>query len=88
MHIYSNIPALVQKVGTDHRGAPWSLKENAESRYEYGYGSCPNSDELFGRTVLLTVPANLTLNDEDDILMAFDEVLDWELLKTINGMLI
>ena len=41
LHIYYNIPSLVQKTGVDKRNSPWSLEENRESRTEYGKGTCP-----------------------------------------------
>jgi 8-amino-3,8-dideoxy-alpha-D-manno-octulosonate transaminase len=60
LHIYYNIPSLVNKTGVDKRNAPWSLAENGESRPEYGKGTCPYADDLFERTVLLAVPSSLT----------------------------
>jgi dTDP-4-amino-4,6-dideoxygalactose transaminase len=75
LHIYYNIPSLVNKTGVDKRNAPWSLAENWESRSEYGKGTCPYADALFERTVLLAVPSSLTERDEQDIIDAFDKVL-------------
>ena len=75
LHIYFNIPALVRKIGTDLRGSPWALKENEGSVYAYGRGTCPYSDDLFSRTQLIAIPSNLEEQDEDDILMAFQETL-------------
>lgn len=76
LHIYFNIPALVQKAGTDRRGTPWTLQENRESIYSYGRGSCPASDGLFARTQLLAIPSCLNGEDEDQILEAFRRTLD------------
>ena len=73
LHIYSNIPALVQKVGTDRSGAPWSLESNRNSVYGYGHGSCPVADDLFKRTQLLTIPACLSGRDEQDVIDAFSD---------------
>jgi 8-amino-3,8-dideoxy-alpha-D-manno-octulosonate transaminase len=75
LHLYYNIPSLVQKTGIDKRNSPWSLAENQGSRTEYGKGTCPHADSLFERTNLLAVPSNLTEQDEDDIITAFDKVL-------------
>lgn len=75
LHIYYNIPSLVQKTGVDKRNSPWSLEENRESRTEYGKGTCPVADGLFERTILLAIPSNLTDQDEQDIIHAFDKVL-------------
>ena len=75
LHIYFNIPSLVQKVPTDRSGAPWNLEKNRNSVYEYGIGSCPVADDLFRRTQLLTIPACLTAQDEQDVIEAFSEAL-------------
>jgi len=64
MHIYSNIPPLVAKTPLSAAGNPWSLRENAESVYSYGKGACPRSDELFARSVILSVPSCLTEEQE------------------------
>jgi 8-amino-3,8-dideoxy-alpha-D-manno-octulosonate transaminase len=75
LHIYSNIPSLVRKVGTDRSGTPWNLESNRDSVYEYGVGSCPVADDLFRRTQLLTIPACLSPRDEQDVIDAFSEAL-------------
>jgi len=80
LHIYSNIPSLVRKVGTDRSGTPWNLESNRDSVYEYGVGSCPVADDLFRRTQLLTIPACLSRRDEQDVIDAF-----WEALSTSRG---
>ncbi len=60
LHIYSNILSLINKVPLSSAGNPWSLKENAESIYDYTKGACPRSDELFARSIVLPVPSCLT----------------------------
>jgi len=75
LHIYYNIPSLVQKTGVDKRNSPWALAENRESHTEYGKGTCPVADGLFERTILLAIPSCLTDQDEQDIIHAFDKVL-------------
>ncbi|HUV96964.1 MAG TPA: DegT/DnrJ/EryC1/StrS family aminotransferase, partial [Acidobacteriaceae bacterium] len=75
LHIYYNIPSLVQKTGVDKRNSPWTLAENRESHTEYGKGTCPVADGLFERTILLAIPSCLTDQDEQDIIHAFDKVL-------------
>jgi 8-amino-3,8-dideoxy-alpha-D-manno-octulosonate transaminase len=76
MHIYYNIPALVQKIGTDQKGSPWSLVENQASSYSYAKGACPHADDLFERSQLLAIPSCLSLSDEDEIIEAFQDALD------------
>lgn len=64
LHIYSNIPSLVGKIGVTGAGDPWSLVENRESVYDYDKGACPASDALFGRSVLVPIPSKLTSAQE------------------------
>lgn len=65
LHIYYNIPALVNKVPLSPAGNPWSLTENAKSVYSYDKGTCPRSDALFTRSILLPIPSRLTSEQED-----------------------
>jgi 8-amino-3,8-dideoxy-alpha-D-manno-octulosonate transaminase len=41
LHIYYNIPSLVNKTGVDKIRSPWSLAENKDSQTDYRKGSCP-----------------------------------------------
>jgi 8-amino-3,8-dideoxy-alpha-D-manno-octulosonate transaminase len=75
LHVYYNIPSLVQKTSVDNAGSPWALAENKDSKTEYGKGSCPYADSLFERSSLLAVPSCLTSKDEDEIIAAFGKVL-------------
>jgi dTDP-4-amino-4,6-dideoxygalactose transaminase len=76
MHIYYNIPALVQKVGTDRRAFPWMLEENRESsHYSYAKGACPQADDLFERSQILAIPSCLTHDDEDEIIEGFRQAM-------------
>lgn len=75
LHIYYNIPSLVNKTGVDKRNSPWSLVENRDSHTDYKKGTCPYADSLFERTILLTVPSCLTERDEQDVIEAFEKVL-------------
>ena len=72
----SIFPRCSGRVGTDHRGSPWTLHENRHSIYDYSRGACPQSDDLFSRTQLLTIPSCLCVQDEEDILAAFRDTLD------------
>lgn len=67
LHIYCNIPSLVNKVPLSPAGNPWSLIENKASCYNYNKGSCPKSDELFARSILIPVPSKLTIQQEKDV---------------------
>lgn len=75
LHIYYNIPSLVHKTSIDKGRFPWALTENRESRAEYSKGTCPQADSLFERTMLLAIPSNLAISDEEDIVAAFRKVV-------------
>ncbi|MFZ0746393.1 MAG: DegT/DnrJ/EryC1/StrS family aminotransferase [Terracidiphilus sp.] len=75
LHIYYNIPSLVNKTGVDKSRSPWSLFENRDSQTDYRKGTCPYADSLFERSILLAIPSCLTEGDERDIIDAFDKVL-------------
>lgn len=64
LHIYSNISSLVNKIPLSSAGNPWNLHENQKSVYNYAEGTCPVSDELFARSVLIPVPSCLTDEQE------------------------
>ncbi len=75
LHLYYNIPSLVQKTSLDGRGFPWKLAENAGLEREYAKGICPVADSLFERSIILAIPSCLTEHDESDIVQAFEKVL-------------
>lgn len=64
LHIYHNIRSLVEKVPLSPAGNPWSLPQNADSVFEYAKGTCPMSDNLFSRSVIITIPSRLTIEQE------------------------
>ncbi len=75
LHLYHNIPSLVNKTSVDGRGFPWKLAENAGPERSYAKGACPVSDSLFERSIILAIPSCLSERDEDDIIEAFEKVL-------------
>jgi dTDP-4-amino-4,6-dideoxygalactose transaminase len=79
LHIYFNIPSLVNKTSVDRAGSPWKLAENQGSTASYHKGSCPVADGLFERSILLAIPSCLTERDEQDIGHAFRKVLSRQL---------
>lgn len=60
MHVYYNIPQLVQKIPLSPAGNPWKLAANRNSRYSYSKGACPVSDALFERSLIMALPSGLT----------------------------
>jgi len=75
LHLYYNIPSLVNKTSLDKNGSPWKLSENQGSTPAYHKGVCPVADSLFERSIVLGIPSCLTKRDEDDIVHAFRKVL-------------
>ena len=64
MHLYYNIPQLVNKVPLSAAGNPWSLPQNAQSVFSYAKGACPRSDALLARSIVLPIPSVLTRAQE------------------------
>jgi 8-amino-3,8-dideoxy-alpha-D-manno-octulosonate transaminase len=81
LHIYHNIRSLVDKVPLSPAGNPWALPQNAESIFKYGKGTCPTSDDLFNRSVIITVPSRLTTEQERQMTQTIRNVI----LVNVNG---
>lgn len=64
LHIYCNIPQLVKKAPLSNAGNPWNLQANTGPDYRYDKGTCPKSDALFERSILIPVPSRLTPEQE------------------------
>lgn len=75
LHLYYNIVSLVTKQSIDNAGFPWSLVENASSEKRYEKGTCPVADDLFERSIIMSIPSCLTAADENDIIHAFTKVM-------------
>lgn len=76
LHLYYNIVSLVTKCSIDKAGFPWTLAENRGSEMQYDKGTCPQADSLFERSIIMSIPSCLTTGDEDDIIHAFQKVLN------------
>jgi len=70
LHIYHNIRSLVETVPLSPAGNPWSLPQNAGRAFAYAKGACPTSDDLFDRSVLITIPSRLTEQQEQEMVQA------------------
>lgn len=74
VHIYYNIPQLVEKWPMNG-GCPWACAKNAfHTNHGYGRGTLPRMDESFVTTVGINVPSCLSPADEDNVLAALDYV--------------
>jgi dTDP-4-amino-4,6-dideoxygalactose transaminase len=49
--------------------------ENASSEKRYEKGTCPVADDLFERSIIMSIPSCLTAADENDIIHAFKKVM-------------
>ncbi len=76
LHLYSNNRSLAAHASVDGHGFPWTLVENSGLARNYAKGACPVADSLFERSILIAIPSCLTERDEDDIIRAFDKVLE------------
>ena len=74
MHVYCNIPALVEKRSNGPDGSPWSLEANRKSVYSYLKGAMPRSDELMARSIIMPVSSVLTPRDIADVIRGFEKV--------------
>lgn len=76
LHLYYNIVSLVGKHSIDKGGFPWNLEENAGSEQRFEKGTCPIADSLFDRSIIMSIPSCLSLDDERDIIRGFTKVLN------------
>lgn len=82
LHLYYNIGSLVTRLSVDGSGFPWNLGENAGSEMRYQKGTCPQADDLFERSIIMSIPSCLSSKDEDDIIHAFQKVVGHSYGKT------
>ena len=72
LHIYSKIPALVNKKSFCGHHAVWDLKENSWAKdYTYDEGTLPVLDDYVQRTVLFCIASKLTIEQKTIIKEAF-----------------
>jgi 8-amino-3,8-dideoxy-alpha-D-manno-octulosonate transaminase len=83
LHIYYNIPSLVNKCGISGK-CVWDLKENANSEISYGKGTCTHLDSLVSRTALMCIASNLKGRDINDIIMAIKKVMAQKSLNNLK----
>lgn len=80
VHVYYNIPSLVEKWPVNN-GCPWNCeRNNSHTRYQYGRGTLPKLDNELVTSVGINVPSQLTQQQEDRIL----EVLDYVYASVIR----
>jgi 8-amino-3,8-dideoxy-alpha-D-manno-octulosonate transaminase len=65
LHIYYNVPQLVNKIPLSPAGNPWALPQNEPCRHDYRKGACPRSDGLFARSILVPIPSRLRPAQEE-----------------------
>jgi dTDP-4-amino-4,6-dideoxygalactose transaminase len=75
LHIYHNVRSLVERIPLSPAGNPWSLAQNGDSAFEYAKGTCPTSDDLFERSVIITIPSRLTTEQERQMAQAIKNAI-------------
>jgi 8-amino-3,8-dideoxy-alpha-D-manno-octulosonate transaminase len=76
LHLYYNIVSLTRR-SVDGSGFPWNLTENAGSEMRYQMGTCPKADDLFERSIIMSIPSCLSTQDEEDTIHAFHKVVPY-----------
>ena len=74
LHIYYNIPSLVNKTSISDDGWPWTHPANSDSSYAYDKGACPQCDDLMARSNIFSIPPDLNDQDIADIIAGFRKV--------------
>jgi 8-amino-3,8-dideoxy-alpha-D-manno-octulosonate transaminase len=73
LHIYFNVQGLVEHLSNSPDGFPWTHPKNEPLVRDYRRGTCPQSDDLFERGVMISVPSRLEDKDIEDII----EIYRW-----------
>ncbi len=77
LHIYYNLPSLVQKRPSMGSRSVWELSENSFAKdYTYDKGTLPHLDSLVGKTVLFCIASNLNDTHKEVIRKAFIKTCD------------
>ncbi len=77
LHIYSKIPALVNKKSFSGHHSVWELEENKWAKdYSYAEGTLPALDDYVNRTVLFCIASKLTPEQKDIIRKAFTKTCE------------
>lgn len=85
LHIYYNIPSLVNKRASMGRYSVWELSENSFAKdYQYGKGTLPKLDSYVERTVLFCVASNLTDVHKEVIRKAFVKTCEQMKVKKLS----
>jgi len=77
LHIYSKIPALVNKKSFSGHHSVWELEENKWAKdYSYAEGTLPALDDYVNHTVLFCIASKLTPEQKDVIRKAFTQTCE------------
>jgi dTDP-4-amino-4,6-dideoxygalactose transaminase len=69
LHIYYHNPSLVNKVGVNSAGRPWTDPLNTFAQdIHYEKGTLPHMDDLIERSIMITVPPQLSEDVCDQII--------------------
>jgi dTDP-4-amino-4,6-dideoxygalactose transaminase len=68
LHIYYHVRALVERLSNSPDGHPWTHPANVPLIRNYARGACPQSDDLFERAVMISVPSKLSDQNIEDVI--------------------
>jgi dTDP-4-amino-4,6-dideoxygalactose transaminase len=74
VHQYRYMTNLLNKIAVTTQGCPWSCPFNKESNTNYSADMLPQSNDIFDRSMMLTMPPLLTEEDEKDAITAIRKV--------------
>ncbi len=87
VHIYYNIPQLIEKQAIAGE-CPWGCPHNAfHSTHGYRRGALPNLDANLARTVLIGIPNRLSEEQEEQIKAVFDNVYTAHIAPLVTGLI-
>jgi len=74
MHLYYHNVSLVKKIGVNSKNRPWSDPLNSfHSSITYGMGTCPKSDDLFNRSIMLSCPPLMSEETTNQIIQIYTQ---------------
>jgi 8-amino-3,8-dideoxy-alpha-D-manno-octulosonate transaminase len=74
VHQYRYMTNLMNKIPVTTEGCPWSCPFNKKSDMSFSPDMLPQSNDILDRSMMLTMPPSLTVEDENDAITAFRKV--------------
>jgi len=74
IHQYRHMSNLLKNMPVTTAGCPWTCPFNQGSPMEYHAGMLPRSNDLLDRARMISLPPQMTDQDEEDLIRAFKKV--------------